>query len=45
MAKKVTLIFSTSDFGMQLFDPEVVGNTGIELPVPTARDNAPAGGN
>jgi len=35
MAKKFTLIFSTSDYGMQLFDPDVVNNSQGELPVPT----------
>lgn len=34
MAKKFTLIFSTSDFGMQLFDPSIIKRTGAELPVP-----------
>jgi hypothetical protein len=39
MAKKFTLIFSTSEFGMQLWDPELVGRTGADLPIP-ARTNA-----
>ncbi len=34
MSKKFTLIFSTSDFGMQLFDPDVIKGTGATLPVP-----------
>lgn len=34
MAKKFTLIFSTSDYGMQLFDPNVLKNSDGELPVP-----------
>lgn len=34
MAKKFTLIFSTSDYGMQLFDPDVIKNSDGELPVP-----------
>lgn len=41
MAKKFTLIFSTSDYGMQLFDPDVIKKTGADLPVPQPeRDNA-----
>lgn len=34
MSKKFTLIFSTSDFGMQLFDPEILNKTGGRLPIP-----------
>ncbi|MEM9373894.1 MAG: hypothetical protein AAGA55_09645, partial [Planctomycetota bacterium] len=34
MSKKFTLIFSTSDFGMQLFDPEILSKTSGRLPVP-----------
>ena len=34
MAKKFTLIFSTSDYGMQLFDPDVIKISDGELPVP-----------
>lgn len=34
MAKKFTLIFSTSDFGMQLFDPDILKKTRGRLPVP-----------
>lgn len=34
MAKKFTLIFSTSDYGMQLFDPNILKNTQGQLPVP-----------
>jgi len=40
MAKKFTLVFSTSDYGMQLFDPDVLRETGDRLPVPT-RDDEP----
>ncbi len=35
MAKKFTLIFSTSDYGMQLFDPDVLKDSEGKLPVPT----------
>lgn len=35
MAKKFTLIFSTSDYGMQLFDPEILKKSQGKLPVPT----------
>lgn len=41
MAKKFTLIFSTSDFGMQLWDPELVGRTGADLPVPSRNTASP----
>lgn len=34
MAKKFTLIFSTSDYGMQLFDPDILKKTDGDLPVP-----------
>lgn len=34
MAKKFTLIFSTSDYGMQLFDPNILKNAQDNLPVP-----------
>ncbi len=34
MAKKFTLIFSTSDYGMQLFDPNILKNSQGNLPVP-----------
>ena len=45
MAKKVTLIFSTSDYGMQLFDPDFVRSAGSELPVPRPSEgDAPQGG-
>ncbi len=37
MAKKFTLIFSTSDYGMQLFDPEVLKQSQGEIPVPQQR--------
>lgn len=43
MAKKFTLIFSTSDFGMQLFDPDVVKRTGENLPVPGTRTDRVGG--
>lgn len=39
MSKKFTLIFSTSDYGMQLFDPEVLKRSQGELPVPTEQVN------
>ena len=44
MAKKFTLIFSTSDYGMQLFDPDVLKQTQGELPVPTNHDDQGLGG-
>lgn len=34
MAKKFTLIFSTSDYGMQLFDPNILQKSMDELPTP-----------
>ena len=34
MAKKFTLIFSTSDYGMQLFDPNILKNSQGQLPIP-----------
>ena len=34
MSKKFTLIFSTSDYGMQLFDPDILKQSQGELPVP-----------
>lgn len=37
MARKFTLIFSTSDYGLQMFDPDFVQSTGETLPVPRAR--------
>lgn len=37
MAKKFTLIFSTSDYGMQMFDPETISRTGSQLPTPRPR--------
>jgi membrane protease subunit HflC len=43
MAKKFTLIFSTSDYGMQLFDPEILKQSQGELPTPEARDTAEPG--
>jgi membrane protease subunit HflC len=39
MSKKFTLIFSTSDYGMQLFDPEVLKQSQGEIPVPTQRED------
>lgn len=45
MAKKFTLIFSTSDFGMQLFDPDIIAKTRGRLPVPgSVEQNSIAGG-
>jgi membrane protease subunit HflC len=44
MAKKFTLIFSTSDYGMQLFDPDILKQTQGELPVPTQQVNEGAEG-
>lgn len=38
MAKKFTLIFSTSDYGMQLFDPNILQKSQGELPVPQQGD-------
>ncbi len=38
MAKKFTLIFSTSDYGMQLFDPEIIKQSQGELPVPKPQE-------
>ncbi len=35
MAKKFTLIFSTSDYGMRLFDPDIIEQSQGQLPVPT----------
>ena len=43
MAKKFTLIFSTSDYGMQLFDPEILKQSQGEIPAPDARQRAEAG--
>lgn len=34
MAKKFTLIFSTSDYGMQLFDPDIIKSGDGLLPIP-----------
>ncbi|MAO23225.1 MAG: hypothetical protein CMJ35_09520 [Phycisphaerae bacterium] len=39
MAKKFTLIFSTSDYGMQLFDPEVLKRTQGEIPSPKPQND------
>jgi modulator of FtsH protease HflC len=44
MAKKFTLIFSTSDYGMQLFDPDILKQTQGELPVPAEQDDTDAEG-
>ncbi len=41
MAKKFTLIFSTSDYGMQLFDPDILKKTDGDLPVPGAVSDTP----
>lgn len=38
MAKKFTLIFSTSDYGMQLFDPNILQNSQGALPVPQQKN-------
>ncbi|MGV6814752.1 MAG: SPFH domain-containing protein [Phycisphaerales bacterium] len=43
MAKKFTLIFSTSDYGMQLFDPDVLQQSQGELPVPKEAVDADEG--
>lgn len=43
MAKKFTLIFSTSDYGMQLFDPEVIKQSNGEIPVPKPAETDDAG--
>ena len=40
MAKKFTLIFSTSDYGMQLFDPEILKQSQGEIPVPERSDDS-----
>ncbi len=40
MAKKFTLIFSTSDFGMQLFDPNILQKSQGNLPVPQQGDGS-----
>lgn len=42
MAKKFTLVFSMSDYGMQLFDPNILKNTQGELPVPQQVNAMPA---
>jgi len=44
MAKKFTLIFSTSDYGMQLFDPNILKNGQGQLPVPQQADGSQANG-
>jgi modulator of FtsH protease HflC len=43
MSKKFTLIFSTSDFGMQLFDPEILNKTSGRLPIPGSVENPGVG--
>ncbi len=43
MSKKFTLIFSTSDFGMQLFDPEILNKTSGRLPIPGSVQDAGLG--
>lgn len=35
MSKKFTLIFSTSDYGMQLFDPDILKQSQGNLPIPS----------
>jgi len=40
MAKKFTLIFSTSDYGMQLFDPNILQKSQGNLPVPQQGDGS-----
>ncbi|MBL4697262.1 MAG: hypothetical protein JKX70_00365 [Phycisphaerales bacterium] len=44
MAKKFTLIFSTSDYGMQLFDLDTLKESQGELPVPQERTPSGAEG-
>jgi modulator of FtsH protease HflC len=39
MAKKFTLIFSTSDYGMQLFDPDVLKDSQGRVPAPVDDSN------
>lgn len=43
MAKKFTLIFSTSDYGMQLFDPEILRKSEGQLPVPAQQNPSTQG--
>lgn len=43
MAKKFTLIFSTSDYGMQLFDPEIIKKSQGRLPVPAQQGDRGTG--
>lgn len=44
MSKKFTLIFSTTDFGMQLFDPEILNKTTGRLPIPGSVEDESLGG-
>lgn len=44
MAKKFTLIFSTSDYGMQLFDPDILKQSQGTLPIPVEQTNDGAEG-
>ena len=44
MSKKFTLVFSTSDYGMQLFDPDILNKSDAELPVPDELDESVARG-
>ncbi len=44
MAKKFTLIFSTSDYGMQLFDPDILKESTSVLPVPVDQTQGEAEG-
>ncbi len=43
MSKKFTLIFSTSDYGMQLFDPDVIKTSGTDHPIPTLQNDQQLG--
>jgi membrane protease subunit HflC len=43
MAKKFTLVFSTSDYGMQLFDPELLKQSQGEIPAPGAEESGEPG--
>lgn len=44
MAKKFTLIFSTSDYGMQMFDPELLKKSEGQIPAPQPKDEVIAEG-
>lgn len=43
MAKKFTLIFSTSDYGMQMFDPDILKQSQGNLPIPGANTDGVGG--